>query len=390
MPMKALITPDVLRWARETARMSTESIAAKMRVKEERIKAWEMGKDAPTMRQLEKLSTYYRRPIAVFFLPTPPSDFETLRDFRKKNQNDAYSTALTFHIRDIQAKQAWLSELLRKEGDQPLEFIGKFNINTHPKTIAKDIKHTLDIAPRLSKGTDARKYWIEKAEQKQIFVSLAASLHSHLKIDVEEVKGFAITDKYAPFIFVNSADSKNAQLFTLVHELAHLWIDASGVSAFDLIDFRNKEAIKKYDPVEILCNRTAAEALMPEALIKTAWTNQKSTLQFIKEIAQEFHVSTLAMLIRALNLKLITDTLFQKYRNQLALEYQNYLKSTKHKKAGGGNYYRSVIRRNSKAFTSHAYAYYKSGKINGIELFNLLGIKTSKFNKLEEYLYGNT
>ncbi len=370
--------------------MSTESIAAKMRVKEERIKAWEMGKDAPTMRQLEKLSTYYRRPIAVFFLPTPPSDFETLRDFRKKNQNDAYSTALTFHIRDIQAKQAWLSELLRKEGDQPLEFIGKFNINTHPKTIAKDIKHTLDIAPRLSKGTDARKYWIEKAEQKQIFVSLAASLHSHLKIDVEEVKGFAITDKYAPFIFVNSADSKNAQLFTLVHELAHLWIDASGVSAFDLIDFRNKEAIKKYDPVEILCNRTAAEALMPEALIKTAWTNQKSTLQFIKEIAQEFHVSTLAMLIRALNLKLITDTLFQKYRNQLALEYQNYLKSTKHKKAGGGNYYRSVIRRNSKAFTSHAYAYYKSGKINGIELFNLLGIKTSKFNKLEEYLYGNT
>lgn len=389
MREKAIITPNILRWARETSKMSIDLVALKTKVNEEKIALWESGEDFPSINQLEKLSKLYRRPIAIFYLPEPPSDFQTLRDFRRNIKSKEYSTALTFIIRDIQSKQSWFSDFLKDEGESQLDFIGKFNSRTSAEVIALDIIKTLGIEP-IERNQDILKYWVDKIEQKRIFVSLSSNIHSHLKIDINEVKGFAVTDKYAPFIFVNSADGKNSQLFTLIHELTHLWINVSGVSSFDLIDFRNTEDLKKYDPIEVLSNRVTAEILMPKSLFSSILKNYKTiTPQIVEKIAKEIRVSSFALSVRMLNLNIISEIQFNQFRKVFKDKYDEYLEvqANKPKQKGGPSYYILKIRKNSKAFTSYIYGYYKSGKITGYEANKLLDIKVSNFKNLEKHLY---
>ncbi|MEA3496686.1 MAG: XRE family transcriptional regulator [Bacteroidota bacterium] len=389
MRNKAIITPNILRWARETSKMPIETVALKIKVKEEKIDLWEKGNDYPTINQLEKLSKLYRRPISIFYLPEPPFDFQTLRDFRKSSDFKEYSTALTFIIRDIQSKQSWISDFLKEESEQPLDFIGKFNKNDDFKFIAKNIKKVLEIDDHYH-NNDILKYWTDKIEQKGIFVSLTSNIHSHLKIDIEEVKGFAITDKYAPFIFINSADSKNSQLFSLIHELAHLWINTSGVSAFNFIDFRDTKDLNKYDPIEILCNKVAAEILMPKELITDLFKpNREITPEIIERKAREIKVSSFALLVRLVNMNIISTTKFNSYKKVFNEKYEAYLEkqAKKPKQKGGPSYYILKIRKNSRAFTSFIYGNYKSGKISGYEANKLLDIKVSNFKNLEKHLY---
>ncbi len=389
MREKAIVTPKLLRWARETSKISSGDIAFKLKVKEERIKSWESGEEFPSLNQLQKLSKLYRRPISVFYLPEPPDDFQTLRDFRKSGEYNDFSTALTFLIRDIQSKQLWLSEFLHAEGEEELRFIGKFNLNTQVEIIANNILSVLEIHER-TQQLDVLKFWVEKIEKKGIFVSLSSNIHSHLKIDKNEVKGFAISDRYAPFIFVNSADSKSSQLFTLIHELVHLWVNASGVSSFDIVDFRNDKAINNYNPIEILCNRVTAEILMPKDEInRILKTVRFLEVETVETIAKNIKVSSFALIVRLLNLKLISNEQFINYRSVFNEKYEEYLErqEKKPKSKGGPNYYILQIRKNSKTFTSNVYGYYKSGKISGSEANKLLNIKISNFSKLEKFLY---
>ena len=389
MREKAIITPNILRWARETSKMSVREVALKIKVKEEKIELWESGNDYPTITQLNNLSKIFRRPIAIFYLPEPPTDFQTLRDFRKSSKQEDYSTALTFIIRDIQSKQSWLSDFLREEGERPLEFIGKFNINSSIEKIAEDIKKSLNIG-FIEKNQDILKYWVEKIEEKRIFVSLSSNIHSHLKIDINEVKGFAVTDKFAPFIFVNSADGKNSQLFTLIHELTHLWVNSSGISAFDFIDFRNSKELSKFDKIEILCNRVTAEILMPKSTILEITKNYETlNPTSVENIAKHLRISSFALSVRLLNLNIISKIQFNSFRKIFKEKYEAYLEiqSQKPKPKGGPSYYILKIRKNSRAFTSYIYGYYKSGKITGYEANKLLDIKVSNFKNLEKHLY---
>lgn len=389
MREKAIITPNILRWARETSKMSVGEVALKTKVKEDKIKLWEKGEDFPSIKQLEKLSKLYRRPIGIFYLPEPPTDFQTLRDFRKNISSTEYSTALTFIIRDIQSKQAWFSDFLKEEGENQLDFIGKFSSNISVEKIALEIKETLNIGS-IEKHQDILKYWIEKIEFKRIFVSLSSNIHSHLKIDVNEVKGFAISDKYAPFIFVNSADGKNSQLFTLIHELTHLWINASGVSSFNIIDFRDSTELNKFDPIEVFCNKVTAEILMPKSSIVNISKGYKNfTSSIVEKMAKNLRVSSFALSVRLLNLKIISVTQFNHFTKVYKEKYEEYLEvqANKQKGNGGPSYYLLKIRKNSRAFTSYIYSYYKSGKITANEANKLLDIKVSNFKKLEKYLY---
>ncbi len=391
MKERAIITPNILRWARETSKMSIAEVALKMKVKEESVELWETGEKYPTIKQLEKLSKIFRRPISVFYLPEPPDDFQTLRDFRKNTNKKEYSTALTFFLRDIQSKQIWLSDFFKENGEDELDFIGKFNIHSNVQEIASNIKKTLEI-DETPNEQNLLKYWIDKIESKRIFVSLSSNVHSHLKIDVNEVKGFAITDKFAPFIYVNSGDTKNSQLFTLIHELVHLWVNSSGVSAFDIIDFRSPKEINKYDPIEIFCNKVTAEILMPSTEV-TNFIQQNKLKNInsdtVERMAKHFKVSSFAMSVRLLNLKIIPKKDFNKFISIFKEKYEEYLEnqSKKEKQKGGPSYYVLQIRKNSKAFTTYIYSYYKSGMITGSEANKLLNIKISNFKKLEQFLY---
>lgn len=388
MADKAYINPQVLKWARETAKFTLEAASTKSKISIENLTAWEsVEADAfPTISQAEKLAKLYRRPLAVLYLPIIPKDFQTLSDFRSDGKGD-YSTALVFMMREIQEKQQWLKDAMKDTGEEPLNFVGKFMSKSNAKAIAEDIRKMLDIHTNdFGKKTPLR-YWIDKAESKRIFISLSSNIHSRLKLDSSEIKGFAIADQYAPFIFINSQDWDNAQLFTLVHELAHIWINASGVSNNIEINFRDKSNI---NPVELLCNEVAATALIPQNDVANLLKGQIINFNAISQVSKVFGVSNLTMINRLYGLNEIDFTRYEYFKTEANSQYQLYAKREEQKQEssdGSPNFYILQARRNGKAFAKIVLDFYKGGYITGLEASNLLNVKINNFQKFENYVY---
>ncbi|MGB0980132.1 MAG: ImmA/IrrE family metallo-endopeptidase, partial [Croceimicrobium sp.] len=257
MATKAYITPNVLKWARESARMTEEIAASKVSVSVDKLVEWEKGDKQPTIRQAQILAKAYKRPFSILFLPEIPRDFQPLQDFRK-NGSKSLSTSSIFIIREIQQKQSWISETNREGGENKLPFVGRYSLKDNPKAIANDILQTLGIIAGNYKSNNPMKEWIAKAEAKGIFISRTSFIHSRLRLDSGELQGFAIADPYAPFVFINSDDWGSAQLFTLVHELAHIWIAETGISNSTELDIKTASDFNK---VELFCNEIAANVL---------------------------------------------------------------------------------------------------------------------------------
>ncbi|MCX6152780.1 MAG: XRE family transcriptional regulator [Candidatus Kapabacteria bacterium] len=383
MKDKAYITGSVLKWSRETAKLSIDQVARTMKKDPASIAAWENEADYPTIKQAEKLSEMYKRALAVFFLPVPPKDFDTLKDFRGKNEQRDFSTALTFYIRELQQKQNWLIEQLESDREEELKFLGKFALNSKVIEIANDIKNEIGF-DSLKNLKEPLRDLINKVEQKRIFVSLSSNFHSRSLLNTAEVRGFAICDKLAPFIFINTADSKNGQLFTLMHELAHLWLNSSGISN---IDFR--ESLNSiYDPIEILCNEVAAEILMPIRLIREAFKGKNITIDLISNFSKEINVSSFALAVRLLKNNLIKNEFFYHIKSIFEKRYNEFLKKEESKeKTGTPSPFLLQVRKNSRAFSNYVYQNYKSGRINGAEASSLLKIKINNFSRMERYLF---
>ena len=122
MADKAFITPNILKWARESAKMSEEIAASKVAVSTEKLLEWEAGTTQPTIRQAQILAKAYKRPFALFFLPEVPRDFQPLQDFRKSGSKEL-TTSSIFIIREIQQKQAWISEIYSENNEEILPFV---------------------------------------------------------------------------------------------------------------------------------------------------------------------------------------------------------------------------------------------------------------------------
>lgn len=194
----------------------------------EKLREWELGSNFPTIRQAQALARAYKRPFALLFLAEPPRDFQPLKDFRTKGAKPL-GTGSVFIIREIQEKQAWISEVNQEDEEPKAAFVGRFSIRDNPGAVADDILRTLRIEPGNYQTTPMRE-WIDKAESAGIFISRTSFINSHLTLDAGEFQGFAIADPHAPFVFINSDDYDAPQLFTLVHEISHLWIAATGIS----------------------------------------------------------------------------------------------------------------------------------------------------------------
>ena len=329
MPDKANITPHVFQWARESARITRETAAAKVSVSADKLKEWEEGNNQPTIRQAQILAKAYRRPFALFFLPEIPKDFQPLQDFRKKGSK-ALGTASIFIIREIQQKQAWISEVIEENNEDKLPFVGKFSTNNSPQFVADDILKVLNIDPLNYHSDNPIREWIEKAELNGIFISRTSFIHTKLRLDREEIQGFVISDPFAPFVFINSDDWNASQLFTLVHELAHIWIAESGISNEIESELINKN---EFNSIELFCNQVAADALIPAQFIKSRKTNIFNSLKEIFTVSKSLGVSSFAFLVRALNLNIIPLNIYQKLKTEAESEYKEFLKREEEKKA---------------------------------------------------------
>jgi Zn-dependent peptidase ImmA (M78 family)/DNA-binding XRE family transcriptional regulator len=391
MADKAFITPNVFKWARESAKMSEETAAAKVSVAADKLKEWENGTSQPTIRQAQTLAKAYKRPFALFFLPEIPRDFQPLQDFRKSGSK-LLTTSSIFIIREIQQKQAWISDAYADNDEIKLPFVGRFTINDNPQTVAQDILKTLDIHPAHYKSENPIREWIDAAETNGIFVSRTSFIHSRLKLDSEELQGFAISDSYAPFVFVNSDDWNAPQLFTLLHEIAHIWIAQTGISNDIEPEIKNKD---KFHPVELFCNEVAANALMPKDIVLNFGTLIYQNSKEVLKAAKLLGVSSFALIVRALNLGLISIPVYQKLKKQADIDFAEYLKREAEKKAkqkekenpGGPNYFLLQLNRNSRLFTQTVLDAFHGGSIEPTLASNLLNVQINKFQKLEAQLF---
>ncbi len=388
MADKAYITPKVLKWARESARISLEVAAAKVPVEPERLKEWEEGEAHPTIRQAETLAKAYRRPFALFFLPEVPRDFKPLQDFRKPN-SEPLSTASIFIIREIQQKQAWISDVYQENEEEPLSFVGKYNVSSNPILVANDILQTLQISPLHYVSDNPIKEWINKAEAKGIFISRTSFIHSRLLLNNEELQGFSVADKYAPFIFVNSDDWNAPQLFTLVHELAHIWIAESGISNEIESGLSNKESLH---PIELFCNEVASNALMPVSIMNEIDNKTFDSFANIFKTSKALGVSTFALLVRAYNLNQISLNKYRQLKATADIEFKAFLKREEEKKAkqkkqkGGPDYFRLLVNKNSFLFTQVVLDAFRGGSIEPTTASRLLNTQLNNFPKLEAFI----
>ncbi len=382
--VKANVTPVVIKWARESAGFSVVDAAKKIGRSVDDINAWESGDSKPTIAQARKASKVYKRPLAVFYLPKPPKDFSTLRDFRKLPTDfpREFSSNLRFLIRQTHERQMWLQEYLVEEGYSTLEFIGSGSISDNPLKVAKSIRNLLGVSfstiSNCKSRSEALNIWVKASENIGIFVFQSGNMQ-YEKIEVEEARGFALADEYAPFVFLNAQDAKVAQIFTLIHEIAHLWINESGVSNM----YDRGRALVGSDEVEVFCNQVAAEVILPQKDFSEFWRNIDSENEIenkIENSSKYFKVSKTVIARRLLNSNVINRKRYLEFADQFYQEWLEYKDEIKKKNAsskGGPHMYLMKVINNGRQFSRMVLGAYQSGRLSGRDTSAILGVKVN-------------
>lgn len=257
------VNPEVLVWARETARLSREAAAAKLQIAAgaARLGEYENGVRQPTTAMLKKMAKAYRRPLLALYLTTPPPRGETGEDFRNLPQRDTADEPLVAALlRDVKARQSMVREVMEEEqpeGARRLPFVGSMNMDHGVALVVASIREQLGfdrVEFRAQGSVDAAfGYLRTKSEAAGIFVLLIGNLGTHhTNLEVSAFRGFALADPVAPFVVINDQDARAAWSFTLLHEIAHLWVGASGVSGA-----YGESALERF------CNDVASEFLVP-------------------------------------------------------------------------------------------------------------------------------
>lgn len=362
------INPNIITWAINRAGLELESLIAKS----PNIKKWIDQEKKPTVKQLEKLSQITHIPFGYFFLQETPTIEMPIPFFRTTDDlSSQFSLELIDTISIITQRQEWLKDYLQSIDAEKLPYVGKYK-NKSVYDIVQSIRNTLNLPenwaldyPNWESALDGLTKKVEDAGVIVVFNGVVGN-NTHRTLKVEECRGFVVVDDMAPFMFINNADSKSAQMFTIAHELAHIWIGST--AGFDF-----RELTPSNDENEMLCDKVAAELLVPESLFITHWRRTQS----IQEISKYFKVSELVIARRALDTDMISKKEFFDYYN----EYIQHDISKKSKRAGGGDFYLTVRKRVSLKFASYVNLAVKSGDILHRDAYKLTGLSGDTFYK---------
>lgn len=367
------VDPRLLSWARERAGLDRPTLAARF----PKFAAWEEGELAPTLRQLEDFARAVHVPIGYLFLSAPPEEALPIPDFRTLPGRIASrpSPDLLDTIYLCQQRQNWFTDYARIQGLTSLDFVGSARVDHEPVAVAQSMREVLGVSiaerRQLPTWTDALRQLIGKSEDAGLLVMSSSIVgnNTHRKLEVEEFRGFAVADDLAPVVFINAADSKAAQMFTLGHELAHLWLGESGISdpvAGQLPD----QATERW------CNSVAAELLVPLEELASQRRVDLPVADEIQHLARLFKVSTLVVLRRLFEAGFIDQgALWTAYREEIAR-----IRALDRGGSGGGDFYRTLGARTGKRFARAVLSSTLEGQTLFRDAFRMLGIrKTSTF-----------
>ena len=380
MSLQVTIKPEVLRWARERVSLAPAELARGMGWKSTTHIDRGEATGELSLSHLERLAVRTHTPVGYFFLPEPPVDRLPVADFRTTDAAPQLrpSPDLLETLYTCQQRQEWFRDYLLSQDADQLPFVARSRVTDSVSEVAKEIRGVIqfDIPARAQMATweAALASMMEGTEQAGILVMRNGVVgnNSHRKLKVDEFRGFALSDPYAPLVFINASDAKSAQMFTLAHELAHIWLGASGVSNWRLNADR---------AVERFCNAVAAEVLVPREMFEEDWQVEAEPLAEASRLARGYKTSSLVILIQAREFGRITQEQFDmSYNAELAAIREN-------KGASGGDFYRTQGSRLGKRFARAVVASAMEGHLPYTEAFELLGVRKSEtFNKLARTL----
>lgn len=371
---RVAIRPKLLRWAYERAGFGLGDLEQKF----PRLAEWENGAAQPTLKQVEAFAKATYTPVGYLFLPEPPLEKVPIPDFRAiGNARIAHpSPDLLETIYVCQQRQEWFRDYARSVGEKPLALVGSASVQNEIVATAAHIRATLhfDVNERrnMPTWTDALRAFIEQADGLGILVMCNGVVHNnnYRHLDPQEFRGFAMADDLAPLVFINGADTKAAQMFTLAHELAHIWLGQSAVSDAQL-------AIVPDQEVERWCNHVAAELLVPLELIRQVYEANANLPDEVNRLARRFKVSTLVVLRRLHDVGGLTR---QEFWNAYNAEVERLRAIPR---GSGGNFYLTQAARVSKRFAAALVTSTLEGHTLYNDAFRMLGFsKQATFKQL--------
>lgn len=364
--MRVEIKPELLRWARERSGLDPAVLAHRF----PQLDTWERRESSPTLKQLEGFAKATHTPVGYLFLKEPPVERIPIPDFRTVgNKGIGHpSPDLLDTVYICQQRQEWYRNFARSEREEPVPFVGSVNLTSDVEAAAATIRTALGFGleerRRMHTWTDALRSFIEQADALGVLVMVNGVVGSNnrRKLDPQEFRGFALADNLAPLVFINGADTKAAQMFTLAHELVHIWLGLSGVSDAQASQMPEHE-------VESWCNRVAAELLVPLAVVKVEYQPRNPLGEELNRLARRFKVSALVVLRRIHDAGALTQDQFWR-------AYREELERLRAMPAGsGGDFYLTLGARAGKRFVRALVVSTLEGRSSFTEAFRLLGFK---------------
>jgi Zn-dependent peptidase ImmA (M78 family) len=378
MVVRVAISREMLEWARERARLEISDLSSRF----PKLAEWEAGSRKPTLKQLEQFAAATHTPLGYLLLQGPPEEPVPIPDFRTMAQTSVRrpSADLLDTIYQSQQRQTWFRDFSESGGGEALAFVGSLSTSDDSVGAARIISTALGfgVDVRGSSWTAALTRLIEQAEAIGVLVMVngVVGSNTHRKLDPEEFRGFALVDDLAPVVFINGADTKAAQIFTLAHELAHMWLGETALSDANLEETPS-------NAIERWCNQVAAEFLVPLDDLSRGFDPTADLTSELDRLATRFRVSTLVVLRRL--------------RDAGYIEANNYPMLYRAERARvlgligergtGGNFYNTLPVRVSKRFARALIASTLEGRTLYRDAFQMLGFrKLSTFRELSEKL----
>jgi Zn-dependent peptidase ImmA (M78 family)/transcriptional regulator with XRE-family HTH domain len=378
------IQPKVLRWARARAGYSVEDIANKLRRDPAEVRAWEAGEASPTYAQLEKLAyDLYKRPLALFFLPEPPQEADVKQEFRTlpNAEIDQLLPNTRYLLRLGQAFQLSLKELTEGMNPSGYKIFKEIQLTDASQipSVAQRVREYLaiDIDTQVAWGStdEALKTWRNAVESAGVFVFKQS-------FKQKTISGFCLIDAEFPIIFINNGTTKTRQIFTLFHELSHLFVGVNSISKVD--DSYIDELPSKEKRIEQLCNALAAEILVPSKdFLKQVEKFRVLDDDSIQTLANRYRVSREVILRLSLDSGNISQAEYTARVSQWASD--NGVTS---KASPGGSYYATQATYLGENYLKLVFGKYYQGKIDIDQVAEHLGVKAKNIAALEAQFAG--
>lgn len=374
------VNPTILNWLMQEAQQGNVGSSII-----DLIKEWISGEKEPTFSQIEKVSKKINIPFGYFFLEKPPLEKCKIVDFRTVDSISIHNPSrdLIDTVDLMSGIQEWMAEYNKENGASGYNFVGSIkttdSVIPAAKTIREDLNLSLNWFEDFRNAREAFNSLRNTIADIGVIVMMNGIVgnNTHRTLNVSEFRAFALTDPYAPLIFINSRDADNGKLFSLLHELVHVWIgkdnfynDVYGVS-------------QKVSKEEQFCNAVAAEILVPDSIFIDEWSNQTGSNEaIIYELEKKFICSRFTLLIKAFNTRRIEKAEFNRLLNLFKGQFETMQNQKQGEISGGGDFYRTLATKWDRKVIQAMYSGVQSGRNQYRDVYRLTNTTGKTFHEL--------